>query len=41
MFGGSWLTDEFNRLETVLEMRLSRVGGVTVVRILTVMMVLA
>ena len=35
------MTDEFNRLETVLEMRLSRVGGVTVVRILTVMMVLA
>jgi hypothetical protein len=40
-FGGSWLTGEFDRLETVLAVRLSRVGGVTVVRILMTMMVLA
>ena len=40
-FGGSRLTGEFDRLETVLAVRLSGVGGVTVVRILMTMMVLA
>jgi len=35
------LTGEFDRLETVLAVRLSGVGGVTAVRILMTMMVLA